>query len=147
MSIDQEKRHAPSDDDLLAKAIPIDQIELSDEPPTATIKPVAVEPEPTAIDFDNQAELTEHHEIRRFETKKTSVDEHWKQKANVTGQGARHVRTFVTKLRLDAIEHMDEQINQWLDAHPDYEVKFATMSTGILSGKLREEAVFMSVWV
>jgi len=66
---------------------------------------------------------------------------------NKTGHGAIHVKTFVAKLRLDSIEHMDQQINEWLDAHPDYEVKFCTMSTGELKDKLTEPALFLCVWV
>ena len=74
-------------------------------------------------------------------------DEHWQRKPNVTGQGAIHCKTFVAKLRYDAIEHLDEQVNHWLDAHPEYEVKFVTTTVGTLRGKLMEEALFMNVWV
>ncbi|MEM6332604.1 MAG: hypothetical protein AAF823_04615, partial [Planctomycetota bacterium] len=41
----------------------------------------------------------------------------------------------------------DEQVNEWLDAHPEYEVKFVSQSIGKLVGKNTEDALFMSIWV
>ena len=84
--------------------------------------------------------------IRTFgDVKKAEAQ--WKRKPNKTGQGATHIRTFVSKMRLDAIEHLDQQINDWLDEHPELEVKFCTVSHGTLTGKTKEEAIFMNVWV
>ena len=122
------------DDDLLANAIPIEEIKEAEE---------AEEEESSPI------ELTDSGEGKKIE----SFDRHhgwrgdWKRKTNKTGEGATHMRTFVSKLRLDAIEHVDEQINEWLDQNPEFEVKFVTASIGILTGKLKEEAMFVTVWV
>ena len=62
-------------------------------------------------------------------------------------RGACHSRTFFAKLRPDAIELLDDQINQWLDENPGYEVKFVSTSTGEMMGKQREPTLFVSVWV
>jgi hypothetical protein len=66
---------------------------------------------------------------------------------NSNGTGATRMRTFVAKLRMDAMENLDHQINQWLDSHPDYEVKHVTVTVGDLKGKITEPALFMNVWV
>jgi hypothetical protein len=71
----------------------------------------------------------------------------WKRKTNVNGSGATHVRSFHCKLNSESLEYMDQQINQWLDEHPDYEVKMVTSSIGEWTGKIKEPAVVVSVWV
>ena len=73
--------------------------------------------------------------------------EHWKRTPNATGQGAIHVKTFVAKLRPDAMEYLDQQINEWLDDNPEYEVKFVTTSTGTFMSKNPEPALVLNVWV
>ena len=40
-----------------------------------------------------------------------------------------------------------EQINEWLDAHPDHEVKFSTATVGDWTGKLKEPNLIVQVWV
>ena len=139
-----DKKNQPVDDDLLANAIPIEEIEEIEAVP-ATSK---LEPEvPKPIDLDEAIQV-EHREIRTFDTHKmTDVSDTWKRRPAPDTHGATHARTFVAKLRQDAIEHLDHQVNEWLDQHPEFTVKFSTVTTGILSGKLREEALFMTVWV
>jgi hypothetical protein len=75
-------------------------------------------------------------------------DANWKRTPNLTGTGAVHVRTFHCKLSDDAIAYLDQQINEWLDAHPQYEVKFISTKVGEWSGKLGREAhLIVQVWV
>lgn len=73
--------------------------------------------------------------------------ESWKRKTNVNGTGATHVKTFHCKLNSESVEYMDQQINQWLDEHPDYEVKFVSSTVGEWTGKIKEPAMVVSVWV
>lgn len=73
--------------------------------------------------------------------------ESWKRPTNLTGTGATHVKSFHCKLSSDAIEFLDRQINEWLDAHPDYEVKQVTSSVGEWQGKIKEPALIVQVWV
>lgn len=148
-----------SDEDLLADAIPID---LSDEDEAEEehakfkeaedglersgsdedLVPIDLdEPDPdqdpgqaSVIQVFGQATLAPH-------------SDNWNRKPNITGSGAIHVKSFVAKLRHDAITHLDEQVNEWLDAHPEYEVKFVTTTVGKLVGKISEDAIFMNVWV
>jgi hypothetical protein len=74
-------------------------------------------------------------------------EDRWSRTPNTTGSGAIHVKTFHCKLTEDAISYMDQAINEWLDAHPQYEVKFVSSTVGTLTGKLKEPALFCQVWV
>ncbi|MCK4873112.1 MAG: hypothetical protein KAS72_10335 [Phycisphaerales bacterium] len=88
---------------------------------------------------------TTSSKIRTFE-KQRKVKE-WTRKTNVTGTGATHVKSFHTKLTDDAVRYMDELINDWLEANPDYEVKLVTTSIGTFTGKLKEPHMICQVWV
>lgn len=74
-------------------------------------------------------------------------EEKWSRTPNSTGTGAIHVRSFHCKLVGESLEFLDQQINEWLDAHPQYEVKFVTTSIGDWTGKLREPNLIVQVWV
>jgi hypothetical protein len=75
-------------------------------------------------------------------------EDQWKRSPNLTGTGAIHCKSFHCKLSDDALAFLDEQVNQWLDAHPQYEVKFVNTSVGEFTGKLgKEPHLVMQVWV
>lgn len=87
--------------------------------------------------------------IRAFEQKLTSGrhEDAWNRTPNATGTGAIHVKSFHCKLTEEALHYLDQQINEWLDAHPQYEVKFVTTSVGDWTGKLKEPNMIVQVWV
>ena len=137
MSTDPTSRPR-SDDELLSSAIPID----------AAATEADAELEPVEIEQPRPGDTTTGSRIRAFGQQHHDPHEnHWKRQPNLTGRGAIHVKTFYAKLRQDAIEHLDTQINQWLDSHEEYEVKFVTTSVGTLMGKNTEDAIFINVWV
>lgn len=123
---DREKEPDPSLDDTL----PID---LGDEPVPVVSK-----------GQDGGAS-----KIRTFEQKLGSGrhEDKWTRTPNVTGAGAIHVKSFHCRLTGDSLEFLDQQINEWLDAHPQYEVKMVTTSIGTWSGKLKEPNLIVNVWV
>ena len=131
------------DDQLLANAIPISdfQTEEDDIP-----EPIDLA-EPKEV---KQPKISENvvgsNKIRTFQQDQLHKD-NWARQTNADGTGATHCKTFFTKLRQDAINHLDDQINEWLDEHPEFEVKFTTSCVGKLVGKTSEDAVFMTVWV
>jgi len=132
---ESEEQTRVSEDDLLADAIPIDEIEDED----ADVDAIELEDESGAGESEDK-------KITLLGVKQRHEDK-WNRTPNTNGQGAIHVKTFVCKLRLDAIEHLDQQVNEWLDSHPQYEVKLVTTGVGILTGKVKEEALFLNVWV
>ncbi len=86
--------------------------------------------------------------IRMFEQRLGAKHEdNWNRTPNVTGGGAIHVKSFHCKLTGDSLNFLDQQINEWLDAHPQYEVKFVTTSIGTWTGKLKEPNLIVNVWV
>ncbi len=88
--------------------------------------------------------------IRSFESKLGGRrhEDQWSRTPNSPGTGAIHVKTFHAKLNEDSMGYLDQQINEWLDAHPQYEVKFVTTSVGAWAGKLgTEQHLVLQVWV
>lgn len=74
-------------------------------------------------------------------------EDSWERSPNVTGTGAIHVRSFHCKMNDESLRYLDEQVNEWLDAHPQYEVKFVTTSVGDWTGKTKEPNLIVQVWV
>jgi hypothetical protein len=70
----------------------------------------------------------------------------WKRKPHVTGTGAIRVKSFHAKYSEQGVEHLDDMINEWLDDHPEIEVKFVTQTVHVFEGKIREPALVMNVW-
>ncbi len=127
---DPVRKPKPKEEDLsLDDTLPLD---LGEEP-----VPVVRSPEPSG------------HKIKTFEQKLGAGrhEDKWARTPNVTGAGAIHVKSFHCRLTGDSLEFIDQQINEWLDAHPQYEVKFVTTSIGMWSGKLKEPNLIVNVWV
>ncbi len=71
----------------------------------------------------------------------------WIRPTNKTNTGATHLRSFHCKLTQESLAYLDDQINEWLDTHPDYEVKFVTTSVGEWTGKQKEPHMIVQLWV
>lgn len=84
---------------------------------------------------------------QRIGASDTRHEDSWKRTPNTTGTGAIHCKSFHCKLSSESLEHLDRQINEWLDAHPQYEVKFVTTAVGEWQGKVREPNLVLTVWV
>jgi len=143
-----------TDEELLADAIPID---LAEEERASLKKPddgferSGHDEDLIPIEIDEPDPNLNPNQASKIQVFGQAIrkphSDHWARTPNITGKGAIHLKTFVAKLRLDAIDNLDEQVNEWLDAHPEYEVKFATTSVGKLVGKISEDAIFMNIWV
>ncbi len=104
---------------------------------------IADDPIPTASSTDAAPK------IRTFQQKLSSLkhEDNWNRTPNSNGTGAIHCKSFHCKLTGDSLEFLDQQINEWLDAHPQYEVKFVTSSIGTWTGKHKEPNLIVTVWV
>lgn len=71
----------------------------------------------------------------------------WQRPASNAGTGATHVKSFHCKIHDEGLKHLDEQINEWLDQHPEFDVKFVTTTVGDWKAKSIEPAVIVQVWV
>ncbi len=105
--------------------------------------------EPTGFGVDaSTPAASPESKIRQFEQKQAGHhEEKWKRPTNMTGTGATHVRSFHCKLADGSLDYLDEQINEWLDLHPDYEVKFVTTEVGLWTGKIKEPHLIVLLWV
>jgi len=103
--------------------------------------------EPIEIDSGESGGEASGAKIQTFGAKSRHIDK-WDRTPNVTGTGAIHCKMCHAKLREDALDYLEEQINEWLDKHPEYEVKQVTSSIGELKLKsTAEPAIFITVWV
>jgi hypothetical protein len=104
-------------------------------------------PQPRPMTEDPPAPKIQAFEQRLGSTGKKHEDT-WKRSPNVTGNGAIHIKTFHCKLNNESLDFLDQQINEWLDAHPQYEVKLVTNAVGDWTGKAgREPNLIVQVWV
>lgn len=77
----------------------------------------------------------------------SNVQHHdWKRQPVKTGTGAVRVRSFHGRLSDQGLGYIDEAINEWLDQHPEIEIKFVTSTVGVFEGKIREPALVMNLW-
>ena len=134
------------DEELLATAIPIDGIDLDDGEDEPAAARVTGTPTPVVTASANDLAPPRRSQIHNT-SERHAIRSEWVRKPNATGAGATHCKTFVAKFRTEAIEHLDQQINEWLDAHPDFEVKLVTTSVGTWQGKHLEDALVVNVWV
>jgi hypothetical protein len=85
--------------------------------------------------------------IRAFTVAGAHVTSHqFKRQPNLTGHGVTRVRTFHGRLSDEGMAFMDDKINEWIDDHPDVEVKFVTTCIGVFEGKIRDQALVVNVW-
>ncbi len=65
---------------------------------------------------------------------------------NPSGQDATRCRTFHAKLNDSAVAFMNDQLNTWVDSHPDINIKFATSTIGIFEGKHKDPNLIITVF-
>jgi hypothetical protein len=63
-----------------------------------------------------------------------------------TQKGPARVRSFHGRLSEQGLDYLDHAINEWLDRHPDVDVKFVTSTVGQFDGKIKEPALILNVW-
>jgi len=69
----------------------------------------------------------------------------WRRPTNLTGAGAVRCRMFHSKVTVAAMDHMVDQINEWLDSQ-EIEVKYVNQVVGVMEGKTPEPNVIVTVW-
>ncbi|MGH7213451.1 MAG: hypothetical protein ACREIT_01525 [Tepidisphaeraceae bacterium] len=84
--------------------------------------------------------------IRAFGVAEGHKAHEWKRQVNKTGAGAVRIRSFHGRLSDQGLDYMDDAINEWLEKHPEIEVKFVTSTVGLFDGKIKELAIILNVW-
>jgi hypothetical protein len=125
---------APSPGYVPSKVVPIQ----SHKPTDAELDSIGLVEEADEASGDKK--------IQAFGIAAQQRNREWKRKANLTAAGACRVRSFHGKLSDQALGFLDDSINQWLDQHPEIEIKFVTSTIGIFEGKFREPALVLNLW-
>jgi hypothetical protein len=95
-------------------------------------KPMSAEPPKSKIhQMSAVGSLTPHSYKRSTHSNKT---------------GAVRMRTFHCRLSEQGVDYLDQTVNDWLESHPDVEVKFTTSTIGLWDGKLKEPTLILNVW-
>lgn len=76
---------------------------------------------------------------------KLNVRKTYKRVPKVGGDGAIRCRIFYSKIAVNALEHLEGQINDWLDAE-NIEVKQVSQIIGNMVGKTSEPNLIVTVW-
>ena len=84
--------------------------------------------------------------IKAFGHDTARKEHNWKRVPFKSGTGACRVKTFHGKYSDQGMEHLDDMINEWLDNHPEVEVKFVTSTVNTFEGKIREPALVLNLW-
>ena len=117
--------------------IPVSEVTRGPQPVRRDPQPVHRDPEPAKP------------KIKSFEQKLGARrhEDNWTRTPNTTGTGAIHVKSFHCRLSEEGLAFLDQAINEWLDAHPQYEVKFVQTSIGEWKSKTSEQNLIVQVWV
>ena len=70
----------------------------------------------------------------------------YKRPLNKSGQGASRMRIFHAKMSDAGVRNVETLLNDWLDANPDVEIKFATSTVGLWEGKHAETHLILNVY-
>lgn len=112
------------------------------------VKPEEVDLEPLGlVDEVEEVDAGSEKKIRAFGVADSGHrNRSWKRTPHLPGHGAVRVRSFHGKLSDQGMEYLDNAINDWLDEHPDVEIKFVTSTVGTFEGKIREPALILNLW-
>ena len=62
------------------------------------------------------------------------------------GERITGLKTFFTKLHPGALVFLDEQVTEWLKAHPDIQIKRVNSSVGEVMSKKTEPNLILNIW-
>lgn len=110
----------------------------------------AAEADIALVEGDDAPATQSSSKIRSFATGSTLAGAHHdaKLKRPLAGpnEPATRVRTFHSKLTPAALAHMDDLINEWLDAHPDIYIKQTCTTVGNFEAKHVEPHLVVSIF-
>ena len=84
--------------------------------------------------------------IKAFGAAAHGAAKQYQRRTSANGTGACRVRSFHGRLSEEGMAFLDDKINEWLDQHPEVEVKFVTSTIGQFEGKIREVALVLNLW-
>lgn len=127
---------------------PVAQPIAAQQPPRMNMNADDLEPL-ALVEEDELAPVAEPQfksKIRALGPEFHQKQHNWKRQPHSSGAGAIRVKSFHGKYSDQGLEHMDDVINVWIDAHPEVEIKFVTSTVGVFEGKIREPALVLNLW-
>jgi hypothetical protein len=116
-------------------------------PPQTSPEPLELEPlEVVEVEDTQEDSSNVTSKIRAFGVGASHVSKEFNRAPVKTGTGACRVKSFHGKLSDQGLGYLDDAINEWLDKHPEVELKFVTSSVGVFEGKIREPALILNLW-
>lgn len=76
----------------------------------------------------------------------TKEDRQFKRPLAGKNEGATRCRTFHAKLAAGAIVYLDDQINEWIDGHPEVFIKTVSTTVGLFEGKHQEPHLMVTIF-
>ncbi len=112
-------------------------------------EPIAIEGgnEPLSlVDDSGESMIRTSSQKRTFGTAQAAEKKtEFKRPPNVDGSGATRCRIFHSKISLTPLEHLENQVNEWLDSE-EIEVKHVGHVIGTMEGKRSEPNLVVMVW-
>lgn len=106
--------------------------------------------EPLSLVSEEEVPASGSSKIRTFVRGDSFADAHAGENFNRPLAGmnepATRCRTFHGKLTQPGLAHMDDQINEWLDSHPDLYIKSCASTVGIFEGKTKEPHLLVTMF-
>jgi hypothetical protein len=91
--------------------------------------------------------VAEHQKkIKTYDEAARHRQHEWKREVHHTQAGATRVKSFHGKYSDQGLAYLDDAVNEWLDAHPEADVKFVTSTVGMFDGKIKENALVLNLW-
>ncbi len=87
--------------------------------------------------------------IMTFGSKNSGADDdekNFKRPLQHDGRGATRCRILHAKLNDGAMKFLQDQINEWIDNHPDIEIKSASTQVGVVEGKSQEPHLIITLF-
>lgn len=106
--------------------------------------------EPLSLVSEEEVSSGGSTKIRSFSEGSTLAgvhnEENFKRPLAGVNEPATRCRTFHGKLTQAGLAHMDEQINEWLDSHPDLYIKNSASTVGVFEGKTKEPHLLVTMF-
>jgi hypothetical protein len=150
----QQPSHAPLGAGGVTQIRPVGHHAPAAAPREALVDPLAANSqhvsaeEPLTIVEESSVDAVAEHQkkIRSYEEGAKHRRHEFHRPVHPSPTGATRVKSFHGKYSDQGLAYLDDAVNEWLDTHPEVDVKFVTSTVGMFDGKIKEPALVLNVW-